>query len=298
MKKIFTIFSLIIIFSLVFTGCSCTQTPPTQIKAVWWWNDEFNETETTTYLNFLKENNVNQIYYCSSKFNNETEEFILKANNLNISVFWLDGNYKWLHSSTEEEKLHNKISKYQEYNTQHPNAKFAGIHLDIEPHQSKNSDNANPESQLPDSLNFKTDIGRQNLISSLITLAHNLKTTYTNINFSYDIPFWLHDEITFNNKKLPAYKHLINIADNVVVMSYRDSAEKIYDVAKEELTYAESVNKTITLSVECGTEEDAVTFMQEGKQVLNNELEKLKSFVPNNTGICIHHIKTWFNLQD
>ena len=32
-------------------------------------------------------------------------DFIVKANNLNISVFWLDGNYKWLHNSIWYKRL-------------------------------------------------------------------------------------------------------------------------------------------------------------------------------------------------
>ena len=293
MKKILNFIICLCLSSLIFWGCSCSPNTPTSIFAVWWWNDEFSSEKTTEYLNFAKQNNINEIYYCSSKFNENTAQYINQANSLGISVFWLDGNYKWLYNETEEEKLHNKIKNYINYNANNPENKFAGVHLDIEPHQSKNS--LDP---MPNELNFNTEIGREFLIGKLITLANKLKQTYPQISFTYDIPFWLDDAINYNNQTKPAYQHIIDIADGVVVMSYRDTAEKIYSVAKEEIEYATQKNKQITLSVECGNEENQVTFKEEGKTILKQELNKLKTLVPEKTGICIHHIKTWHDLKD
>ena len=91
---------------------------------------------------------------------------------------------------------------------------------------------------------------------------------------------------------------MIDIADNIVVMSYRDSAEKIISVAEEELEYASSINKTITVSVECGDHGDNISFYEEGRTILNNELQNVYNITPQNTGMCIHHIKSWYNLKD
>ena len=81
-------------------------------------------------------------------------------------------------------------------------------------------------------------------------------------------------------------------------MSYRDSAEKIFDVAREELEYSSSVNKPIFLGVETGVEEDVVTFNQESKSYMYSELNKLSSLSNLNFGVSIHHIKTWSELKN
>ena len=81
-------------------------------------------------------------------------------------------------------------------------------------------------------------------------------------------------------------------------MSYRDSAEKIFDVAREELEYSSSVNKPIFLGVETGDEEDVVTFNQESKSYMYSELNKLSSLSNLNFGVSIHHIKSWLELKN
>ena len=253
MKKLL-IFLLIVLLAPISLLCCKSQNQPTHnaVRAVWWWKDDLDSETIDKYLNFSESNGINQIYYSSSEFGENTETFIKKANKKGISVFWLDGNYQWLTDENKKSILLQKIENYHNYNATHPNAKFAGIHLDIEPHQDDNFESS-----------------RETLIYKLISLADELKKDNTGTHFSYDIPFWLHDEITYDNVSKPAYAHLIDIADSVVIMSYRDSASKIISVAEEELSYATSTGKTISLSVECGDHGDTVSFYEEGKENLN-----------------------------
>ena len=280
MKKIVIAILMLILPCMVLTGCN-SKPSPVAIRAVWWWSSNLEEEVVDEYLNFASDNGINSIYYCSSEFGEKTNKFIEKAKKKNMTVYWLDGSYKWLTSDTYQAKLFDKIDKYLDYNANYPDNAFSGVHLDIEPHQS------------PD---FKTN--RADLILKLIALADKLKQTYKTTNFTYDIPFWLHDEIEYNGVTKPAYAHMIDIADNITVMSYRDNADKIYSVASQELAYASSVNKTIILSVECGKEEDVVTFYEEGKTVLNTELNRLYPMLPQYTGMAIHNITSWYNLAD
>lgn len=280
MKKIVIAILMLILPCIVLSGCN-SKPSPVAIRAVWWWSSNLEEEVIDEYLNFAYDNGINSIYYCSSEFGEKTNGFIEKAKKKNMKVYWLDGYYKWLTSDTYQAQLFDKIDKYLDYNANYPDNAFSGVHLDIEPHQS------------PD---FKTN--REDLILKLIALADKLKQTYKTINFTYDIPFWLHDEIEYNGVTKPAYAHMIDIADNITVMSYRDNADKIYLVASQELAYALSVNKTIILSVECGKEEDVVTFYEEGKTVLNTQLNRLYPMLPQYTGMAIHNITSWYNLAD
>ncbi|MBQ9785893.1 MAG: hypothetical protein IJW25_00305 [Clostridia bacterium] len=254
-----------------FSGCGKED----RIFGVWWWDDTLG----VEYLNFAESNGVTEIYYCNSDFDESTANFIKQANDKGIKVYWLDGDYRWLSDATN---LHNKLNKYINFQNNYPKSKFAGVHLDIEPHQ-----------------NEYFDIQREELITSLIELIADLKQTYTNILFDYDIPFWLDDEITYNNSTKPAYQYVIDIAERTFLMSYRDDAESIYNVSEDEIEYAKLVNKVIVLGVETQSSEgDNVSFQEEGKQFMNQEITKLKELIPANFGICVHQIKTWFSLQN
>jgi len=271
MRKSFNLFLILILFLSVF-GCSCTI--PHFTFGVWWWDDTLGD----KYFEFVKENGVNEIYYCSDNFDAGTNLFIKEANDVGIKVYYLAGEYKWLSDSTN---LHEKIDKYINYQSQYSN-KFSGIHLDIEPHQD------------PD-----FDIKRSELIINLINLANELKIRYSDITFDYDLPFWLEDIVSVNGEEKEAYKHMIDVADRIFLMSYRDDAEKIYEISKDEIEYAKSVNKKLVLGVETKSSEgDNVSFEEEGKEYMYEELYKLKRLIPKDFGLVIHHVKTWYELKD
>ncbi len=248
--------------------------PQEQNFGVWWWNDELDD----EYLDFAKEQNITEIYYCSSKFNQETESFIEKANKKEISVFWLAGEYQWLE---DYESLKTKLNKFIQFQNSHE-SKFSGVHFDIEPHQH------------PD-----FDTKRADLIEKFVELCYNFSQDYPTLYIEYDIPFWLDDEITFNGKTKPAYQFIIDYSSKVTLMSYRDTSERIYSVSEDEINYAKSVNKSLNLGVETKSSEgDQVSFMEEGKTAMLTELEKLRKLIPSNFGIVVHQIYTWASLKD
>lgn len=243
------------------------------VKAVWWWDDELS----FDYLDFAKANDINTIYYCSSKFNESTAEFIKKANDYEMSVYLLSGDYTWILDPTG---LNNLITRFEEY--QNNNIyKFAGIHLDIEPHQHE-----------------EFSVKREELIKGLINIAIDLSSK--NYRIEYDIPFWLNDEISINNEKKEAYKWLIDYADSITIMSYRDTKDAIIDVAIDEINYANSINKSIMLSVETySLEGDHVSFYEEGKTIMMDVVNSIyDEEIPGVGGIAIHHIERWFELKD
>ena len=159
--------------------------------------------------------------------------------------------------------------------------KFKGIHLDIEPHQNPSFSET-----------------RETLILSLIHLINDLNEEFQNITFDYDIPFWLNDLIDFDNNIKPAYQHIIDIADRVFLMSYRDNYQDIYSISKDEVEYAKEKGKKLFLGVETNSDEgDNVSFKEEGKNVMKEEISNLRTLLPENFGVAIHQIKTWYNLK-
>lgn len=273
MKKFIAV--VLTVLSLLFC-CACGgNDAPKAAKGVWWWNKNL---DAETYLTFADENSVTEIYYCDADFDEKTASFIDKAAQRDIKVYWLAGEYQWLDDSSP---LYRQIERYKNFQAENKRG-FAGIHLDIEPHQSPA---------------FSTD--RAGLLKKLIGLVYGLKGDFPEITFDFDIPFWIHDEITYGGETLPAYAHIIRGANRAFIMSYRDTAESIYSVAKEEVEYAVSINKTVILGVETySTEGDSVSFMEEGKNYMNEQLEVLKTLIPENYGISVHQIKTWYDLKD
>ena len=268
---------LICLFTI---GCN-NKNEEKQVFGVWWWDNRLGQ----EYFDFAESSGVNEIYYYDSDLGNKSSEFITQANRKNIDVYLLIGDYQWLY---DFEQVYEKVDDFVEYNLNNPSATYKGIHLDIEPHQDENFDNEDA------SLNT-----REMLIYNLIDLASNLNDKYPNVHFEYDIPFWLHDEIEYNGYIKPAYAHMIDIADRIFLMSYRDSASGMLDVSKEELEYGKQAGKPIILGAETsdqGQTDQIVTYYEEGQTYMNSQLEIVLDSLPNSYGISIHHIRSWYEL--
>lgn len=258
-----------------FVGCSKTN-PPKEKLGVWCWSDVISDEEFT----FLKNNKVNEIYYSAQDFNNNTLNTIKKAKKQNISVYYLCGNNTWIEDNSN---LISIINDYIEFNNNNRNNAFDGIHFDVEPHQYEDFDSR-----------------KEYYLQKFVEFAYNITTTYPDIKFDFDIPAWLTTKVSFNGEFKETFKYIFDFADRVFVMSYRDTAEAIYDFAEDELLYAKEQNKPIFLCVETkklSNEEEFVTFFEEGKETMQNELTKLKEMLNQNFGISIHHLKPWINLK-
>lgn len=244
-----------------------------EILGVWWWDNRIDN----SYLDFAQENGVTEIYYYVSDFNEKIANFIKEANLKNIKVYWLTGKYQWIEDYAS---LKNKINEFLNFQSTNNNL-FAGIHFDIEPHQ-------HPE--------FKQR--REEILFEFIDLTYKIKSDYNNIFIEYDLPCWLDDVIEYNGESRPAFEYVFDNANRITLMSYRDSAEKICNFAKDEIDYATKNNKKLILGVETQDVNDSiVSFFEEGKEFMNQELKLLRELIPKNFGIAIHHIVSWFDLK-
>lgn len=262
------------VFLLIFFLIQNNKNQNLNIFGVWWWDNRIDN----SYLEFAKNNNINEIYYYTSSFNEKTSNFIKQANDKEIKVYWLTGKCEWIEDNSDLIKLMNEFLEFQNSSSN----KFAGIHFDIEPHQ------------IADFEERKTE-----LLTKFVNLTMQLKQQFSNIFIEYAIPVWMHDKLTINNITKPTYEFIIDNANRVTLMSYRDSCDKIYDCSKDEIEYAISVCKTLNLGVETQKieNENFITFYEEGSNFMFQELKKLRKLIPTNFGIAIHHIISWKNLK-
>ena len=270
-------FMLMLVMALLCcTGCATKEDKP--YIGVWWWYPAMSS-DLDKYFEFALDNGVTHIYSNEIHFNEDTKYFVKKCNENNVKVYMLDGRYQYLTEEYDKSQLIKRLYKLINFNTDYYS--FDGAHLDIEPHQAPDFDER-----------------REELIYKLIDLAHELKQSFPTVSFEYDIPFWFDDQITYNNVTKPAYAHMIDVADRITIMSYRDTAWEIYDVASDEIEYAKSVNKPLNVSVETGEDDiDKVTFYEEGREYMDAELKELRERLPKDFGIVIHHIRTWYYLK-
>lgn len=166
----------------------------------------------------------------------QTSEFITRANQHSISVYYLIGEYQRINDFPAFQQV---IAKYQAYQNQvSSNAKFAGLHLDVEPHQHPN---------------FSSE--RAKILDDYLAFMIKTRETYPSEKIDFDIPFWLDDTVQYNGQNIPLYQAIISESSRVFVMAYRDTAEAMYDVAKEEVAFANQIKKQIFLSAETYSEE-------------------------------------------
>ncbi len=244
------------------------------VLGVWWWDNRIDD----AYLDYAKQNGVTEIYYYVSTFNDKIAKFIRNANSKNIKVYWLTGKYEWIENYSMLQEKMNDFLLFQEQT----NNLFAGVHFDIEPHQHPQFEEK-----------------REEILYKFVDLTYKIKNDYQNLYIEYDIPCWLDDIIEYNNQQKPTFEYIFDNANKITLMSYRDNAEDIYDFAKTEIEYAKKVNKQVNLGVETqDVSDDIVTFFEEGKNYMNNELKKLRNLIPQNFGIAIHYIESWYDLKE
>lgn len=135
-KLLIILLPIFIVFcSSIFTGCF-SNSLNLSIKntlGVWWWH----KADSNAYLDFAKENGVDEIYYCDYALNEETANFVKKAKNKGMKVYALWGEKEWIFDKNGYDKL---IERFDNYQNTYSNYKLEGIHLDVEPQQYFNSE--------------------------------------------------------------------------------------------------------------------------------------------------------------
>ena len=270
---------------------------------VWWWNvSQVKTAKADTYLDFCQKNRVSEIYLCIDGMSEaanakatfaDVRAFVKKAAAKGIRVAALTGDYRWINpGNTGFQTYVDKFGAYQKAASKEE--RFYAMHLDVEPHQH------------PD---FKTgEEGRAKVMQlfadfTLKKAAPAAKAAGTLLE--WDIPFWMTDVVKDGEGKDVVLAELMaKTCDTIAIMSYRDTAAKILDVAKEEIAFAKQYGHKVILGVETKSSEgDQVSFMEEGKAVMVEEMAKvhasLKESIPDgNFGLAVHQASVWYSLKD
>ncbi|KGX91479.1 S-layer homology domain-containing protein [Pontibacillus marinus] len=259
------------------------------IRGTYIWHAENAINESDKILQFAKENNINLLYTRLDRTQDYSvyNKFVEKAHEAGIEVHAMGGHPNWALQKGEE-----RLKMFTDYVTSYnkvvpPRQQFDGIHLDIEPYVLKNWDG--------DSENVLATW------KSNIELFVNEVKKNSDLETSADLAFWLDKHQTPGQPDVSFSKWFIDTLDHTTVMAFRDAAEGsngIIDVAKQELEYAEELNKELTVSVEVKENKNApqITFHEEGKQVMEEELDKVREQFGDSSsyhGNAVHAYEYW-----
>ena len=280
--KLVAVFVLLLMCSTSLLGCAKQNTSSQNVTkklanttGAWLWQKSVDD----KYVDFAIQNGVDEIYYsCGYKFDGVDANFMQRAKDGGIKVFFLCGEKEWIDDSTDLDAI---VKKYLAYNASNQQTQFAGIHFDVEPQQFDD---------------FQAN--RTAYLQKYIDFVHSTSIKYANINLDFDIPAWFNDEIEYDGKTKQAFKFVTDFASRIFVMSYRDSAEKIFATGKDEFEYASQVGKAMFFGVETNytDEGDNISFFEEGKTYFESEIQNLKALVGENFNLSVHHLKSWFDL--
>ncbi len=171
---------------------------------------------------------------------------------------------------------------------------FDGVNVDIEPYI------------LPEFRADKPAVQLQYL-DVLQKMIQRRDTAGINLPFGPAIPRWFDSsdaaqDITWNGQTKWLSEHVQDISDYISIMDYRDTAEGgpgIIPQALAELDYANAIGKpnsvivgVETLDIANSGDPETITFREEGRSYMENELDKVYAAFSGNPafgGMAMHH---------
>jgi len=171
-----------------------------------------------------------------------------------------------------------------------PNARFAGVHYDIEPY-------LNPRWRSGD----EKGVARETLETMALIRAR--VTPETGLTLAYDIPSWYDTrgeslDVEFQGETKNFHQHIQDLSDYIGVMSYRRAAtgpNSILAISEGELAYGAKIGKKVYPAMETKAlkgEEASITFHGMGPEAFLKALREVRKTGAQNPaygGVLIHH---------
>ncbi|KAK6080869.1 hypothetical protein SCUP234_04967 [Seiridium cupressi] len=274
-------------------------------RATWVWEtaDMVNSnTKSNAFITFAKQNNVTMAYVHVDPdvAINNFKAFVTKCVNSGIVVEALMGNAIWVKQSGDD--LTNRLSwvaQYQKATAGTASLQVKGLHLDVESVYNYGKKvvantvvNIQPWVLSDWTANMATYIrGWENLTSTLKTWAN---TQQPPLPLAADLPFWLNTLNATKGGRLD--KAIMTILDSATIMSYRNSASALMDVAGAALQMGKTLNKPVWLGVEtCQSQEgNYISYYGLGKKKLTADLASITKLMgTRNAGIAVQNNDCW-----
>lgn len=275
--------------------------------ATWYWKgskaalygiDDDTEKQNE-FLDAMEFYGITEIYYSIGanklvKSKDMVESFVKNAYARNMKVYLLTGEKTWLYEDSYQIAIYNIFDKVEEYNgLVDYDARLAGVSYDVE--VWTNSE-----------FNWKNnDTARFQQVKFIETAQKYAESK--NLSVSYCLRFWIvqYDYIDDEGVTRNVYDSITQIANDTILMVYRDSADAVERLVTGVQNNAENsvfyyiekndCNLEIAVEVNETSEGDYVTFYEEEKEnpgYVTAEIATIKSDLEAykyRTTFAIHH---------
>jgi len=262
-------------------------TAPTIPKGTWIWDSSIIEKDQDQIIRFASAHDVTAIYL---QINRDIapkvyENFIRSAKQKQIRVEALAGRPDWAYKKNQDQ-IQKFIAWTLQFNaTAQRQARFDGLHFDIEPY-------------LLAEWKTKNKLLLEEWIQNLRYIEK--ETRGSGLKITLDVPYWL------NSVKVPDTQYsfsawLLEKFDGLVMMDYRNHAlgkNGIVENAQAMLREAATLKKQLIIAVETAKSSEGertsfyaknLEFMEQELQVAHQKLSRYASY----GGMAIHDYKSW-----
>jgi len=228
-------------------SCIHTEMKPSSLsRGIWIWNYHYAIAHEREVIDKLSADNINRIYLQIDEKLDAFRSFLKYAKSRGITVFALDGAPGYIH---DYQVLLEHISRIQTFNKTNQGSGFEGIQIDVEPY-----------------LNPDFNLRKEYYVHQFMNMIRDLRrASGSDIKLSFALPFWF-DKFSVDEK--PLTFHAIDIADEIVIMSYRTDYDEMIRFSYEELCYASNRGRAVYLGIETTRLPDEHHFISGTKEVL------------------------------
>src|SRR3989344_2026967 len=308
------------------TTAETKQLNKTKVIGTWLWKnpDEISKAGTLKLLDFAAENDINTVYVSIDKyiylhelkegdekdkklesFNSSVGYFIRESNKRGIKVEALIGNNRW--SEENLSYIPQVVLEYiKDYNNLNPEAKFAGLQLDIEFYNKEGL-----KDPVKEGMEFLT------LLKNLTDKIKELKSAKENKDFRFGttVPLWFDEKsqsipIEGGSAK-PILYHIFDILNEtedsyIVIMAYRNFTSGwngSISISEKEVDYSSKENLKVKVIVGQETAENEVkkiTYFGKSKSSFLASLNRIIKHFEGYSGfegIAIHHLESFSKMR-
>lgn len=222
----------------------------------------------------------------------EWAELLLEANSLGVRVEALDGSGEMAFNENRADTI-SRLQALLDYNLAQPNnARFSGIHYDIEPYTTYRWMSGDHKTVAVE------------LLGVLSELRGIVNQRDSSLTFANDIPFWYDGDerflVEFNGYTKYLNEHIQDISDYVGIMSYRTvmtGENSVTEISTGELAYGAKIGRPVYLGIETVELQDTPNITFFGRSAADvtsavRELSEVHKSSPSFGGVFIHEYQT------
>jgi len=247
-------------------------TPPADLgaDAIWVWSWD----SPTELRDYVLASDLRRVYlYCEGGFSPRVRETIAVLSGAGVRVEALAGEPIW--AVGRRDWMLEFIAKARRYQRETARStRLAGIHLDVEPHALA-----------------VWDHHERRTARAFVRSLRVAERAAGPLPVTADLAFW------FDGVKLGGGRGALSVAalravDKVAVMAYRDEADDVISVSRDEVRQAARLRKRVIVGVDTGdSSPEYVTFAEEGQALLVAATAAIRAGYANSPGfggIAVH----------